>query len=468
MNHGFDAPLLPNISQFEVDFVIPRSGIDLPIGIDPFLLYKSRDTLLADQHTAIIAAFNYGLQLVRDTRIEKARGLFDFPEVAEIGFGYTKKSKRGSGVGSFLSELIVQTLVDAPPLLERGIHHIEEMQLVSLGIGPDRLSDIAANLLKRYLIEYTQRQCRLWDINMEVVPVTHVFDLENNIWSDMYEELPLSPSDHTGMLFVPRRIVRALPWINYHDFLRAEFTKFLRAKKAHTLIADRRAVPPRVSATDKETVVAIARLEVERIDRYVSTKEAAASDAQPSAGYVDERGICPESEALKQRVRALEPGQKDAAAYQRVILEVLNFLFTPELIDGRLEVKTADGTERRDIILINDSDKSFWSYLRNEHSSFMLMFEVKNASDLTNIYFNQVATYLGDRLGRLGFVVTRSPIKEAQERKAYSIYNDSHPRKIILTLSDSDVFSMLDMKCEGKDPMRFIQTRYRDFRTKVQ
>ena len=38
-----NTPLLRGISQYEVDFVIPRVGVDLPLGIDPFLLFKSRD-----------------------------------------------------------------------------------------------------------------------------------------------------------------------------------------------------------------------------------------------------------------------------------------------------------------------------------------------------------------------------------------------------------------------------------------
>jgi hypothetical protein len=34
------APLIQGVSQYEVDFVIPRAGIDVPVGIDPFLLFK--------------------------------------------------------------------------------------------------------------------------------------------------------------------------------------------------------------------------------------------------------------------------------------------------------------------------------------------------------------------------------------------------------------------------------------------
>jgi hypothetical protein len=87
---------------------------------------------------------------------------------------------------------------------------------------------------------------------------------------------------------------------------------------------------------------------------------------------------------------------------------------------------------------------------------------------LTPAHLNQTNTYLGDRLGRLGFIVTRNPAAPAQQRKAFSIYNDSSARKIILMLSDNDLRDMLDMKYRGQDPTRFVQNLYRQFRQSVQ
>ena len=464
-----NAPLLLGISQFEVDFVIPRVGVDLPIGIDPFLLFKSRDPVLSNLHCLILEVFNKGIDFVCAGQVNEAQQIFDFPEVAEIGLGYTKKGKRGAGVGTFLSQLIIETLADSPALQERGVKHIEEMQLLSVGIGPDRISDIAANLLKHHLIEYTQKQCRLWNIPLAPgVPLNHVFDFDTLTWYDDYFDLPISPFDNSPILLVPRRIVRALPWINYEDFFRMEFSAYLRAKRVKGRLATKSPLSSQIKRADKEEIVSLNRTGIDRVDRYITAKEGACGAAQPSSGYIDASEIDSEVDALKNKLNQLKAGREDAEKYQRVVLEILNFLFNPELIDGELEVETVEGTERRDIIFTNDSDQSFWSYLRAEHSSIFIMFEVKNTEAISNIYLNQVATYLGDRLGRLGFIVTRKVLEEAQERKAFSIYNDSQPRKIILTLSDTDLLDMLDMKCQGNNPMRHIQKIYRTFRTKVQ
>lgn len=461
--------LLKDISQFEVDFVIPRVGSDIPLGIDPFLMFKSRDTQLSTLHSLMLNAFNYGVKLVADRKFKEAENYFLFPEVSEIGLGYSKTDKQGSGVGEYLGSLIINSLINSPDFLKRGIKHIEEMQLICVGIGRDRVSDTAANIIKLPLIEYTQSQCKLWGIKLyKDVPVENVFDTETGKWFDSYFELPLSPFNQKSMIFVPRRIVRTLPWINYDDYFQTEFSAFLKSKSGLKKLKRTSNKNSELSNEEKKEIVSLTQKDVERVDRYIAKKEEMAINAQPSDNYINENQICPESDSIKERLQNIVPGTKDATAYQHLILETLNFLFNPELIRGEPEVRTIDGTERRDIIFTNDSDQTFWSYLRQEHSSFLIMFEIKNTTDIDNNYLNQTATYLGDRLGRLGFIVTRNPLQEAQQRKAFSIYNDSTPRKVILNLSDSDMKIMLDMKCKGNNPMRHIQELYRSFKTSVQ
>jgi len=454
------APLLKGVGQFEVDFVLPRVGIDLPVGIDPFLLFKSRDPRLAGLHELLLRYFAHGIRAVHEDRLSEARSILDFPEVPELGFGYSQGGKRGSGVGEYLAGLIIDTIGGSPAIRERGLRHLEELQLLSVGIGPDRLSDLTANIIKSFLISYTQKQCGLWELEMERgVPLSHVLNPDSFEWFDGYFDLPVNPYDQQPILLVPRRIVRSLPWINYEDYVRTEFASYLRAKRAKSRQRTR---------ISKEDVVAVSRRETERVDRYVARKEATADQAQPSAEYLRDSNTCAEAEALRKALLELPAGLGAANAYQRLALEILNFLFAPELIDGRLEERTLDGTERRDIIFTNDSDLTFWSYLRQEHSSFILMFEAKNKDALRNQDIAQTATYLGDRLGRLGFVITRQPASEAQLRKAFAVHNDSNPRKVILFISDQDFHTMLDMRCAGSEPMRYMQRLYRAFRTTVQ
>lgn len=464
------APLLPGISQFDVDFVIPRAGVDLPVGIDPFLLYKSRDPRLRELHRQLLDAFNAGIDATRRKDIGAARTLLDYPEVSEIGFGYAAGGKRGSGVGPRLTELIVDTLTHSPALQERGVRHVEEMQLVSTGIGPDRVSDIAANILKDFLIRYTQQQCEIWDIPlMAGVPIAHVYNHDGHRWDDGYFDLPISPADQRPILLVPRRIVRALPWINYDDFLRTELRPYLAARRqaARHDVSTRNddGTPPGVSKT---SVVTLTRADIGFVERYVRAKEQSSAEAQPTFEYLD-ADACLEADRLREALSALSPGREDAATYQRLVLEILNFLFNPDLIDGEPEVRTIDGTERRDIIFVNDSDDTFWDYVRNDHGSFLVMFEAKNVAELDMAALNQTATYLGDRLGRFGVIITRNSVAEGIQRKAISIWNDSGAqRKVILVLSDADIGELLTIRCKGRSPSNRLRDHYRRFRQRAQ
>ena len=468
------APLISGISQYEVDFVIPRIGIDLPLGIDPFLLFKSRDSDYRQLHNILLSTFNAGINAVRTGAFSEAARIFDFPEVPAIGLGYTRNSKRGSGVGTQLRQLIIETVTGSPSLQARGIRHVEEMQLLSAGVGPDRISDVAANILKRFLIEYTKRQCAIWDLPLKIgVPVEHIYNSDSHSWEDSYEDLPVSPLDGSPILFVPRRLVRALPWINYDDFVRTEFSAYLRARResarrSRAVVTPEATVSAIQEAKAKTDVVTVTRGDLSLVERYVRSREQQAADARPAFDYIDE-DACREADVLKQRLGAIPHGREHAAEYQRVVLEILNYLFNPELIDGAPEVRTMDGTERRDILFTNDSDESFWEYVRTEHSGIVVMFEAKNTAKVELAHINQTATYLGDRIGRFGVIVTRSEPPETIQRKIFSVWNDSAPnRKVILTLTDRQLNELLDLRCSDGSPTRWMQRHYRAFRTAVQ
>lgn len=455
-----DDSAFPELRQLEVDFVIPRLVGDLPLCIDPFLLYKSRDQELRNLHAAIVAHFAEGVSALSRGNEEEAAHILDFPEAAEIGFGYGATDKRGSGLGSLLTNLLVHSLRLSPGIMERGIRHVEEMQLISPGIGPDRIGDIASNILKEYLIAYTQRQCAIHNVpTRQNVPVGHVYDAKERSWSDGYFDLPINPKDGGPMLLVPRRMVRQLPWINYDNFVKTEFRAYLEAKK--------RLPGRRVEELSKLEVTSTSRVETSIIDAYVKQKERSAAEAQPILPPLRDSSN-ETGESLLAQLSAIPPGQSTAKAYQLLVLDILTFVFCPDLIDGHPEERTIDGTERRDIIFTNDSDSSFFDYVRTAHDSLLIMFEAKNTEELTMPALNQAATYLGDRIGRLGYIVSRKPASESILRKQIAIFNDSNPRKVLLVLSDSDLVELIKIRVQDLSPIKWAQKHYRNFRTAAQ
>lgn len=456
-------------TQPEVDFVIPDLSSDLPLCIDPFLLFKSKDSALRELHKDLLSVFNQGIQLYREDKRKELDRLIDFPEANEIGFGYTEGRIKGSGLGLHLNQLLADTLAASEAFQERGLRHIEELQLVSIGVGADRISDIAANALKLYLIGYTRKQAELWNIPLTAgMPVAHYFDFEDWEWSDGYFDLPRNPLSGEPVLLVPRRIVRLLPWINYDDYVRTDFKMFLRPRRPRY---PGMPLPDRLAIT-KEEVVRVTRDHLTVLDQYVGRKEREGSKAEPvlSADQFSSDTEYQLGEDFARRLETLPTGQATAADYQRLVFEILNYLFEPELTNGELEVETYLGTERRDILYTNEAESSFWAYVRSNYDSILVMFEIKNVKELSLEHVNQTASYLGVRLGMLGFIATRVAPGENIVRKTYSIHNDtpSVPRKTIIILCDDDLRTMIRMKQEGKAAVRHVQELYRDFRKRVQ
>ncbi len=464
-----------SFTQGEVDFVVPRLDEDLPLCIDPFLLYKSRDDTLRKLHEQLLSLFNNGIVLFREGKLKEWNELIDFPEANEVGFGYSKGAVRGSGLGQHLNSLLADTLAASQPLQDRGLRHVEELQLVSIGVAGDRVSDIAANVLKLALVEYTQKQAQLWNIPLEsYVAVNHYFDLDDFRWRDAYFDLPRNPVNGLAILLVPRRIVRLLPWINFEDYAATDYRLFLRSTTGRGWARFPGMGREGYRAPDKKEVIRATRANLHLLDAYVMRKEREAADALPVYVEREDLGLPtrPRAEEFIGRLEGLPPGTASAKDYQRIIYEILNYLFEPELTDGEMEVRTIEGTERRDIIYTNESDRSFWQYVRLTYGSPLVMFEVKNVEQLEIEHVNQTASYLGARLGMLGFIVARQAPKDNILRKTYSVYNDtaSLPRKTIMTLTDDDLATMLRNRDTGQNPTptQYVQRKYRDFHTRCQ
>ena len=121
-------------------------------------------------------------------------------EVKGLCIGYSSKGTSGSGIGPELRKRLLDT---AKEILDKGKNDPEIFELVGLfeeDFGPDRISDITANIIKDDLVSYTKRV-------MESVPLGKNAKL--NICSD--SKLPINPFTSEIILLVPSQILRDLP-----------------------------------------------------------------------------------------------------------------------------------------------------------------------------------------------------------------------------------------------------------------
>src|SRR5687768_11837282 len=87
-------------AQADLDFAVPFLDEDIPLYVDPFLLWKSPS--LQDQalHTSLINSFNHLGYLVRRGRINDARQVLVLAsECNEVGLGLSK-TRKGLRIGN--------------------------------------------------------------------------------------------------------------------------------------------------------------------------------------------------------------------------------------------------------------------------------------------------------------------------------------------------------------------------------
>ena len=80
------------ITQAEVDFAIPFLDEDIPLYVDPFLLWKSPSQQDKSLHLSILNGFNHLGMLSKDGNMQLAiEQLIEASECHEVGLGHSAK-----------------------------------------------------------------------------------------------------------------------------------------------------------------------------------------------------------------------------------------------------------------------------------------------------------------------------------------------------------------------------------------
>lgn len=203
--------------QFNIDPKILRASgildpvlnVDTKLFIDPLLLHQSKH---AEMHVSAVATyrnkFNTIIKLLRaskemgDVAWRNAERQFDFPEIAGTCLGYGASTIHGSAWGP---KLIKQVLLTAKEIVNLGVNDPDLFMALALfeeGIGPDRISDMATNIIIQDLIE----------LNHRILKPTSI-PLKNFEINGIHARLPQNPLEtkSSPIILVPIDILRELP-----------------------------------------------------------------------------------------------------------------------------------------------------------------------------------------------------------------------------------------------------------------
>jgi len=230
--------------HFEVDpQIIEKYGAfnislisDLPLFIDPFLLFNSDKKEYKQLHAEIIKY----LEFLKNKSIagEIDSGLisawFRFKEVHQTWLGFSISGNKGSGLGkkfaTALNENFEKIFKDyGSEEITLGTH-LEKLCLVKDGVGKDNISDFTTNLIKKFLLDYTQEFAKKYiDKSKFRTCVVNkvIFNYSTESWESREYNLPYLQNDF--VLLTPKDILtKDDVWINkgdlYNDFSRIRFS----------------------------------------------------------------------------------------------------------------------------------------------------------------------------------------------------------------------------------------------------
>lgn len=435
-------------TQEEVSFAIPFVNEDIPLYVDPFLLWKSPSQQDSALHASIVNSFNYLGMLYQDDEEKAVSILKEISECDEVGLG-NSKTKQGKKIGDKLAREVLQTFKDIPQLQKQGYTHFEQVQLLVENFSKDRISDITCSLMKSHLIDYTMQKCTEHSIPTQEVEIT-VFNLKKHDFEVEKAELPVHPITHAPILLVPKRWLRFTPWLNIDDY----FTNYIST-------AEKIARGEQIARIE---ILEFNRKNFDAIQTYTKTKQSEANACKNDPLFM-QIPVASTKRKLS-TILKLPTGNKNKAdrAYEDTISPMLASMLYPELDFATVQARTASGVLIRDIIFYNNQSHEFLKELYDAYGSRQLVFELKNVEELEREHINQLNRYMTDEMGRFGILFTRSIPPKRIFRNTIDLW--SGQRKCILILDDRDLELMCQLyESKQRRPIDVIKKKFVEFKT---
>ena len=148
-----DAELIKAYGAVDISLVC-----DIPLFIDPMLIFNSDKSEYRALHKEIIRYFHFLYTKAKQGLSSKEiNAWFNFSEVPNNWLGFSLVGNKGLALGKKYANFLYHNIEFA--LDTHGIsqgQHIEKAMLLYEGSGKDKISDLTVNLIKRFLCEYTQ------------------------------------------------------------------------------------------------------------------------------------------------------------------------------------------------------------------------------------------------------------------------------------------------------------------------
>jgi hypothetical protein len=383
-------------------------------------------------------------------------------EPNETHLGLSQGRSDGRGLGPEKAKQIWHSFRSSKAVKTGLLTDLEDTVLLIDGISVDILSDIITNIIRGPLINFTQKICAEYGIPLaQEVESGPVWNLRTKTWDNDFVSLP-TPNDDK-LLLVPKSIVRLNMNYNIGMYYRHYVLEKLKEEEkdknsslVHILRSGKRKGEKEVYKTDlmakygkQEKTVSIQQ--TDRHPELLQQYKADHADPTPALSHsqiADAEGTEPPNwEKLLEAVLKLEPGKKQAYLYEDSIVDLMNALFYPVLVDPDTQTPIHDGLKRVDITFTNYALSGFFEWLSRHYPCPYVFVECKNfGSEIGNPEIDQIAMRLAENRGQFGIVVCRKVEDRGKMlKRCQAVAKDGHG--FIIVLDDDDLKQLVE---EGK------------------
>lgn len=436
------------ITQEEVDFAIPFIDEDIPLYVDPFLLWKSPSMQDNSLHLLITNSFNHLNFLLSNGKEKEAiEILIRASECDEVGLG-NSKTKSGKRIGEKLATNILNQFKSIPQLQKNGFVHFEEIQLLVENFSKDRVSDIACNFIQSFLVDYTIEQSEKYGIPIEKVELQNIYNSKINKFEKEETHLPINPNTKTPILFTPKRWLRHIPWLNTDDYFDNYYIK--------NIYKEGDEFPDKIKLLDFN------RQNYDIVQAYTAIKEKQIENCKNDPLFSQ----IPVTSAKRKisTITKLPTGKTDNAdrKFEDNVCQLMASLVYPHLDFAQEQSRTESGVQIRDLIFYNNKTSDFLKEIYETYNCTQIVMELKNVKEVKQEHILQINRYLKEQLGNFGIIITRNPPPKKVTKNIIDLW--SAHRKCILVLDDTDLKMMTQFfESKQRNPIEVIKKKYIEF-----
>lgn len=454
------------LNQPQLDFVDVDPDKDFPLFIDPFAISLKEDEWSETCHQHIFHFFQTALDHIRAGNEKAARAILNgLSEPNETCLGLSRGTPAGRGVGGRQAFDLYESIAASQAAKNGLLEELAECDLFVPGIGSDKISDITTNIIRRPLIEYTQKQCNLHGITLNgQVPSGRYWDVNASEWKSDYVQLPIV--DGKKIILVPKFTVRRKMALNSQEYYSHHILNFIQMEEfsrnsplVRVLKSGKRKPPTKKDLKNsfpfsKEFLARFSEFNPGVLEGYkkILSKIEGSKGPLSHHDFDDQYDEATFARILQSTLIGIPPGNDNADRYQSFVVGVLEFLFWPNLVYPRKEHSISDGRRRIDITYTNAAQDGFFWRAHTAHNiaSRLIMVECKNySSDPTNPEIDQLSSRFSVNRGQLGLLLFRS-VSDYERLCTRCRDTAKDGRGFIIPLGDQQIVELLELIALGR------------------